>query len=171
MKSWVLVIIVAAVATLAGVAVYLFLAPAPQVTTPPGNPGGPGSGPVFALTLGSPTESTRSGSNLYNFSVVRAGSNLTWGDLAFNLTSSSGSPIVPSGTGWGVTTFNSAGARIAMFSLGTESPTWTTGGNSIAASGEWLLLESPSATSLSGDTMVIFGASGGVHGSYSTLIP
>jgi hypothetical protein len=166
-RAVVLAGIVVASFILAGLA-YLVFAPSPQ-STPCYACGGPGT----SLALNRPLESTSAnGSHLYNFSVVSSGGGLVWSDTGFSLENASGGRIPTTGGGWSVTVYSLGGAVAATYSLGSETPAWTTGGDVLVTATQSVLVVSPAADSLEGhgDALLVMGE-GTVQGSIAISIP
>ncbi|HEY6239127.1 MAG TPA: hypothetical protein VIZ68_08085 [Thermoplasmata archaeon] len=139
--------------------------------TSPGRPCALTCGPGTALAVGPPAESSSSGYHLYNFSVETAGAGLVWGDLGFSLTTPGGTTIAPTGTGWNSTVFDFHGEALAFYGLSAGVPSWTVGASTVPTSSQTLLLTSPPASSLSGDSFMLLGQGGGFQGSVSIFIP
>jgi len=118
------------------------------------------------LALGAPTERYLSGEYWYNFSVVAAGDNLTWGFLAPEVQSVTGQALTP-GPPWAITILDIAGVPVGSYSFNVGA--WATGPGVEVTAGQVLALGS-SSTSLSGDLLVVSGT-GPFEGSISASMP
>jgi hypothetical protein len=161
-RSWILVAVCAAAALIL-MAAWVLLPPEPG---PPCN----GCGPIgTALALAQPSESVQGGLHLYNFSVEAASSGLSWADISPEIQTSGGGPVSTTSLGWNVTVFDIARDPVGYFTI-QSTGVWSVGGGLAVESGEWLLVTSPGATSLSGDVLVLSLGVGFV-GTISLAIP
>jgi hypothetical protein len=166
-KRWLLTVAIVTIAAVAVVGAYWWSLDS-STPSEPGN-GCPPCG--TALAFGNPVESSSGGFHLYNFSVQSAGGGIVWGDLGFNLQTSSGTTIAFSVTGWNITVFGYHGESLAFYELGAGVPTWTVGASTTVTSDQSLLLTSPPASSLGGDSFIVLAQGGGIQGSISISIP
>jgi hypothetical protein len=123
------------------------------------------------MAFGYPNVSSSNVSNLYKFSVQSAGGGMLWNNLGFGLQSSTGLAIVPSGTGWEIEAVDQWGGTLGTYDFGSQRPEWLTGGATPVTSAQAVLLVSPLAASLSGDSFVVFGVAGAFQGSVTISIP
>jgi hypothetical protein len=122
-----------------------------------------------ALALAPPTESSGEGVRLYNFSVEAASGGLSWKDISPETQTAGAGSVVTTATGWNVTVFGISQDPVGYYTI-QSTGIWTVGGGLSVASGQWLLVTSPGASSLSGDELVL-ALSGGFVGTISLSIP
>lgn len=169
-KRWILALAIALGVAVALAGVYFWIQ-ATSITTDANECralecGGPD------LAFGSPRESTTSGGyHLYNFSTQSGGGGVVWGDLGFEIQTSTGGTYSPSGNGWNVTVFGMNGGPVAFWTVTAGGPAWTVGGNLSFWSQESVLVTSPPASNLTGDNLVVLGQNGGFAGSVTIAIP
>jgi len=131
---------------------------------------GPGNTPLgTALALGTPSESQGGAGNthFYNFSVQSAGGGIQLSNMQFQVQTAAGTVVTSAGT-WSVTAIGVSGASAGVYSFTTNS--WTSGGTTVMNSGQQLVLLTPTATSLSGDNLIVVGT-GSYSGTISVAIP
>jgi hypothetical protein len=122
-----------------------------------------------ALALAPPTESSGNGVHLYNFSVQSASSGVSWRDISPEIQTAGAGPVATTATGWNVTVFGFNQGPVGYYAI-QSTGIWTVGGGIAVTSGQWLLLTSPGAASLSGDNLVV-AFSGDFVGTISVAIP
>jgi hypothetical protein len=132
-------------------------------------------GPLgIALAIGTPTEGPQGGAGgqieLYAFPIQAASSGLVWSALAFQVQEPSGTIVTTTATGWNLTVFNSDGMEVAAYSIKSSTPAWTSGGAGAVMAGEAIFLETPVATPLHGDDLIVI-VSGAYAESMSVNIP
>ena len=131
---------------------------------------GPGNTPIgTALALGTPSESQGGAANahFYNFTVQSAGGGLVLNSMTFQIQTAAGTIVTAAGT-WTGSVINLGGASVGTYSWTTN--TWTAGGTAPLVSGQQIIISTPTATSLSGDHIVVIGG-GSFSGTISVSIP
>ena len=129
---------------------------------------GPGNTPIgTALAVNKPLEASKGTSNWYNFTVASAGGGLLLNNLAFQI-QGTGGQIVPA-TGMTLNVLGLTGSTIGTYTIAAATPAWTLGGTTAVSSSMTIVLTTPVATSLSGDTLVVIG-SGSFSGSIAVAI-
>ncbi len=147
----VVVSVAAVVALVVGGWFFLvFSAPKPQLVCY-----GPGS-------LGYPINSTSSGEQRFNFTVV-APFGHWWDMVTIEVFDANDHAVATSASGWGLTVWNTSGSLIASYDIQSPSPSWTMGGEVAVWSGQSILLTAPQSISLTGDGLRIL-ISGGCQG-------
>lgn len=130
---------------------------------------GPGNTPLgTALALSSPSEAAKGASNYYNFSVQSAGGGLLLNNLAFQVVNSQGSIVAT--TGFTLNVLGITGSTVGTYTIANANPSWTVGGTTAMSSSMTIALATPTASSLSGDTLNVIGV-GSFSGSIAVSIP
>ncbi|HZY69465.1 MAG TPA: archaellin/type IV pilin N-terminal domain-containing protein [Thermoplasmata archaeon] len=118
------------------------------------------------LVLGTPLGVNVSGQNWYNVSIQAAGHGLQWGNLAFQVVASDGTPVhLPAGAVANV--LGRTGNSIGQYSFATVS--WTSGSGAPVDAMDQLSVYS-AALALHHDRLIAFGT-GPFQGSVSDPIP
>ena len=132
---------------------------------------GPGNTPIgTSLALNKPNEASKGATNWYNFSVASAGGGLLLNNLVFQVQGPGGTIVVTTAAGWTLNVLGLTGSTIGTYAITSATPSWTLGGTTPVSSSQTIVLTSPAATLLNGDTLVVVGA-GSFSGSISVSIP
>jgi hypothetical protein len=151
---------------LCGVAFYLLLA---RPSVPPAQCGANGCprGGVFALSP--PSEESEGANQWYNFSVESADSGLTWGNLAFQVQTSSGTNVTPTGI-WTVEVEGYRSSLVASYDWANHS--WSSGQTEAISNMQLIVLAVVGGPTLfHQDNAFIVLGQGAYSGSFSVSIP
>ena len=132
---------------------------------------GPGNTPVgTSLAVNKPLEASKGTTNWYNFTVGSAGGGLLLNNLQFQVVGAGGAIVPTTAAGWSLNVLGLTGSTVGTYAITSATPSWTLGGTTAVSSSQTIVLTSPIATVLSGDTLTIIGT-GSFSGSIAVAIP
>lgn len=130
---------------------------------------GPGNTPLgTSLAVNKPLEAAKGTTNWYNFTVASAGGGLLLNNLQFQITGTGGNIVAT--TGFTLNVLGLTGSTVGTYTIASSPPAWTLGGTVAVSSSQTIVLTTPTASPLSGDTLVVIGT-GSFSGSIAVAIP